>query len=108
MCIPMLSFRVLDIHVTHRQVLLTLSSLHLGGMVIQRLQSIPGSLPIRKAEALSEKKAVSPGLSLDVEKTFFGPLTLDKPDSFSCLCSPCGLSPDRVDLVSSDAVLGSS
>lgn len=60
------------------------------------------------AEALSEKKAASPGLSLDVGKTFFGPVTLDKPDSFSCLCSPFGLSSDRVDLVSSDAVLESS
>lgn len=94
--------------VTHRPVLLPLSSLHVGGMVIQRLQSIPGSLPIRKAEALLEKKAISPGLSLDVGKTFFGPVTLDKPDFFSRLCSPYGLSPDRVDLVSRDAVLGSS
>lgn len=107
MCLPMLPFRVLGIHVTHRPVL-PLSSLHVGGMVIQRLQSIPGSLPIRKAEALSEKKEISPGLSLDVGKTFFGPVTLDKPDSFSRLCSPFGLSPDRVDLVSRDAVLGSS
>lgn len=91
---------------THRQVLL-LSSLHVGATVTQRLQSIPGSLPIRKAEALLEKKAASPGLFLGVGKTFFGCVTLDKPDSF-CLCSPFGLSPDHVDLVSSDAVLGSS
>lgn len=49
----------LGIHVSYRWILLPFSTLHVGTLAKQRLQSILGHLPIRK-----EKKGASPGLPL--------------------------------------------
>lgn len=59
-------FQSLGIHVSYRWLVLPFSTLHVGALTKQRLQSILGPLPIRKVEALWGKKVASPGLPLAV------------------------------------------
>lgn len=59
-------FQSLGIHVSYRRPVLSFSTLHVGALTKQRLQSILGPLPIGKVEALWGKKVASPGLPLAV------------------------------------------